>query len=190
MKISLILIFLVFSNTVYANSKYFPEGTFSVENESDDSVQNWYSGHLRSMKEEPLIEYSQDVVFRFTWLPTFHPPMAFRLEKNNAGEYVLYSKRTNGAGGYDPGQLNYNTKKVIRESEALELLVKIENECNFWNLPIVEKQHGFDGSQWIFEYKKLQQYHVVDRWTPENGCMYDVGKKLMKMSKARIREIY
>ena len=48
----------------------------------DSFVNTWYSKHLFVMRE-PLIygDKSKNEVYRFTWLRTFHNPIAIRIEK-------------------------------------------------------------------------------------------------------------
>ncbi len=42
--------------------------------------------------------------------------------------------------------------------------------------------YDFDGSQWIIELKKGDQYHVIDRWSPTEGAVYELGMMLVGMS--------
>jgi hypothetical protein len=43
--------------------------------------------------------------------------------------------------------------------------------AEFWTAPTEEENGtvGCDGAQWIMEGAKGGQYHVVDRWSPDEG---------------------
>ena len=51
-----------------------------------------------------------------------------------------------------------------------------------------DDRNGVDAAQWIFEGLKGGEYHIVDRWSPENGevhslgimMLIDLAKKLLK----------
>ena len=169
-------------------TKYFPDGLLSERGDLDTFVQSWYGKHLASMKEPTLLGSSTQH-YRFTWLPTFHPPMIFRISVEGE-KYVLHVKRTDGAGGYDPGKIIDNIKLEIPNEVALNSIQKLEGECKFWEQPTKLDTMGLDGSQWIFEASSKGKYHIVDRWSPDNGCFYEVGTELMSLSKLKISEIY
>lgn len=177
---------------------YFPYGTFDDDEEWDLFTQDWYSSHIESMSEPILYTYVGKPVYRFTWLRTFHPAMAFRINAKPDGSYALVSKRTNGAGGYQPGRLIDNEEQRLPTGKGGELIRMLEVDCDFWSLPtreqaIVEGDEivaGTDGAQWIFEAMVSGRYHVVDRWSPNNGCLHAVGVEIMNLSKLEIDEVY
>jgi len=63
----------------------------------------------------------------------------------------------------------------------------------FWKLPPVLDDGGVDGAQWIIEGVRYGDYHVVDRWSPQNGEIRSLGlyilRDLAKLKLAR-NEIY
>jgi len=188
MKIIVPIIILLAGCVSQAPTKYFPDGRLSERENLDFFVQSWYGKHLASMKEPALIK-SDAQQYRFTWLPTFHPPMIFRISVEDES-YVLYVKRTDGAGGYDPGRIIDNIKHQIPNEVAINTIRKLEDECMFWEQPTKLDTLGLDGSQWIFEASSKGKYHIVDRWSPNSGCFYEVGVELMSLSKLKINEIY
>jgi len=159
---------------VDSNQFYFPLEVFrdtSSYKGREVFIDKWYSKHLFAMKE-PLIysDPSPKAIYRLTWLRTFHNPVAIRIEKNG-NTYQLYWKVSSGAGGYKPGKLTIDKRKVIDKS----LWNKFQNqlhELQFWTLKTNEKISGNDGSQWILEGKVGKLYHVVDRWTPNTQSNY------------------
>lgn len=69
------------------NQGYFPLEIFtdtSIYIGYDTLHIEWYSKHLRAMKEHLLFNKKQDkLTFRFLWLRTFHNPIAIRIEKQS-----------------------------------------------------------------------------------------------------------
>ncbi len=148
-----------------SNTFYFP-GDFN------DFGNKWYSKYLFYLKEPVLFkDTSSDEIYRFTWLRTFHHPICIRFVKQN-NTYTLYWKESNGAGGYEPGVIIIN-KKMNVDRKTWETFSEKIKESNFWNLPTDDDDLlGLDGSQWILEGRSTNQYHVVDRWTPNNASSY------------------
>ncbi|MDR0895721.1 MAG: hypothetical protein LBN06_10560, partial [Prevotellaceae bacterium] len=102
-------------------------------------------------------------VIRFTWLRTFHNPIAIRIEKSSQG-ITMYWKRCDGAGGYEPGKLIANKKKGITE-EQWQQLMSLLDKASFWNPVLEEEEIGFDGAQWIVEAAGGDFYHVMHTWS-------------------------
>jgi len=157
-----------------------------TQNALDTSFNEWYSKMLFAMKEPVLSSYQGDKeIYRFTWLRTFHHPVAIRLEKQN-NIIRLFSKVCNGAGGYEPGQLIFDTIHNVTFDQYKSLTQKIDN-INFWNLKTEQRDEaGKDGSEWIIEAVKDNKYHMVTRWTPSEGRqdnIRSVGEFLVSLSK-------
>lgn len=154
---------------------YFPIGKFSdseMFQGRDTFVNTWYSQHLFAMREPVVyMDKSQNEIYRFTWLRTFDNPVAIRIEKHG-NSHLLFWKLCDGAGGYEPGQLTINKQKTIQK-ETWEEFKKHLDQINFWNLETNETRLlGTDGSRWILEGKTVNNYHVVDRWTPNQKSKY------------------
>lgn len=118
------------------------------------------------MKEPILyLDDAKNEVYRFTWLRTFHNPIAIRIEKQGDA-YLLFWKLCSGAGGYQPGELTINKQKSI-DKATWDKFMELINRTTFWTMTSLDPDHGgFDGAQWILEGKSAKQYHVVDRWSP------------------------
>jgi hypothetical protein len=128
--------------------------------------EGWYGKHLLALEERPLCGSVQEV-YRLTWLPTFHPSIVVRVERDSAG-YQLRAKRESGAGGYAPGHLAVDASVRLTTAEVRELsrLLKV---ADFWSLPTrpaPDDMQGLDGAQWVIEGLVSDRYHVVDRWSP------------------------
>lgn len=167
-----------FFTLCYSQNKdqfYFPLEVFKDSSAfvgHDTFVVTWYSKHLSAMNE-PIIysDKSEREIYRFIWLRTFHNPIAIRIEKTD-NSYFLYWKLCDGAGGYEPGNLVVNEQQKIDKLIWDTFIAKL-NQIDFWNLPTSIKSFGLDGSEWILEGKTSNNYHVVDRWMPnENSKFY------------------
>lgn len=147
---------------------------------------NWYSEHLKALDEPILTDSTSRQVFRFTWLRTFHNPIVVRIE-NYENVINLYWKVSDGAGGYEPGEIIENKSKELTLSDWTTFYNKI-NQADFWNLPTVSKDLlGTDGAQWILEGKVPGEYHVVDRWL--GGSIHSICMELLKMTDLNIEEL-
>jgi len=170
---------------------YFPLEIFrdtSIFVGYDTFTVNWYSKHLKAMKEPLLFNKSlSKEVYRFTWLRTFHNPVVIRVEKS--GRYVqIQWKVCSGSGGYEPGEIIQDgTKKISFKSwKRMQELIKI---ANYWDLSTMDKSViGFDGSHWILEGVKDEEYQVVDRWTPKSGKYYDLCNFILGLTGLKIYE--
>jgi len=185
----LILAICVIPTSGFATDNYFPEGSLAERKDLGNFTQEWYGKNLKALEEPALSLQDQEDTYRFLWLRTFHEPMAFRLLKSGKESFKLVIKKTGGAGGYEPGEIIVNKTIDLSNKQIHDLLDKI-NECDFWNMPSQEKDIGADGSQWILEGKKGGEYHFVDRWSPESGCIYEIGRMFMKYSNLKIENIY
>jgi len=145
----------------------FPQGTF------DPFVDDWYSKQLRAAYEKPLRPSGQDSVevYRFTWIPSFHPTTTVRLVRK-ANEYRLIATRLSGAGGYRPGHAILSKSLVLPRHQGEQVLAWI-SEMEFWSMPteepdkLTEDGHlvlGADGAEWLLEGADQHRYHAVTRW--------------------------
>ncbi len=155
-------------------------------------VRRWYSNHLRAMSEPALSCGSggnQDV-YRFTWLRTFHHPIAVRVTHSDGGT-VLEAVELGGAGGYEPGKVIRQIRKPLSPREWEALADRIE-KAEFWQQPSHDAagDSGRDGAQWIVEGRHAHTYHVVDRWSPSEGAYRALGLRFIELSGFHPDSIY
>jgi hypothetical protein len=138
---------------------------------------------LFALQEPVLKNYNGDKeIYRFTWLRTFNHPVSVRLEKQ--GDVVkLFSKVCNGAGGYEPGKIIFDTTINFTKKQVDTANIKLD-VAKFWTLQTeARKDNGKDGSEWIIEVFKSNKYHMVVRWTPEKGTSFRrIGEYLISVS--------
>lgn len=146
---------------------------------------NWYSSHLSAMDEPVLTDSLPTKIYRFTWLRSFHNPIVIGLENSN-DTITLYWKVTNGAGGYEPGEIVKNNSKKITIKEWRDITSNIDS-VDFWNLSSTNSGFpGTDGAQWLLEGKELGRYHMVDRWS--GGEIGRACLELLKLTNLSIKE--
>jgi hypothetical protein len=63
-------------------------------------------------------------------------------------------------------------------------------KADFWNMTPNELPRGLDGANWIIEGAKKGKYHIVDRWSPEDGPFREAALYLINLSKLKIDKIY
>lgn len=151
-------------------------------------VNSWYSGQLRAMSEPILYkDYSTDTSYRFTWLRTFHNPIAVRID-NKKGLILLSWKVCEGAGGYDAGKIIVDKQKKIPEANWLEFQ-KMISQIDFWSMPSTSNEIlGTDGAQWILEGINKGKYHVTDRWTPRGSDYAKCCEYLIELTDIKVKE--
>lgn len=188
--IAVLLLLTVQTGIVTAKEVFFPPGSLSDRVNVQDAIETWYSKHLRSMGEVPVYPAVADLhLYRLTWLRAFHHPMVFRLEVRSNGTAKLYTKMTDGKGGYAPGKLILSEEKHLTKTQVDKLL-NILNSMPFWTAPSLDDKHGMDGARWILEGVSDGLYHVVDRWSPEPGEFLDWSLLLMQLSGQNLGPLY
>lgn len=158
-------------------TSYFPHGGRSAPEGYHRLFAEWYSKHLRAMKEGPFY-YAENVEaerYRFLWLRTFHHPVAVRVWDAGGDRFVTL-KELSGAGGYEPGRLLLERTRKLSKGEWDEFKRLLDEAC-YWEMPTADDTLGNDGAQWVLEGVRENRYHVVDRWTPKGGsyreaCLY------------------
>jgi hypothetical protein len=170
------------STTFYFETK--PNWQDTTINAVDSFSNSWYSKILFALHEPVLKNYYGDKeIYRFTWLRTFNHPVSIRLEKQ--GDIIkLFSKVSNGAGGYEPGEIIFDTIINLTEKEIDTINFKLD-KAKFWTLQTDSSaDNGKDGSEWIIEVCKNNKYRMVVRWTPEKATDFRrIGEYLISISR-------
>ena len=172
------------------SSETMRQGSPNQSINSLDSFRNeWYSKYLKAMDVSSLNSIAEsDETYRFLWLRTFHHPIAIRVWRKGEERNMVF-KELDGAGGYDPGKLIANRTRRLTTDEW-DKFIKLLQQASYWQLPKESKNGGRDGAQWILEGKKDEQYHVVDRWSPEGGSYREACLYLLKLSGQKQKELY
>jgi len=163
------------------NPRYFPVGVFaSVKSDDGNFKARWYAEELRGLKEPSLSEpaSSGESIYRFTWLRTFHHPIVVRIAIHASGTGTLTVRMSDGAGGYAPGKLILNSAREISMTEVRHVLDTVD-AMNFWQMPPSAGPLYLDGAEWMFEASVRDKYHVVDRQSPQDGPLRELGLYLV-----------
>jgi len=166
---------------------YFPAGANDTLHLNTFEVK-WFSEQLAALEEPVIFNDSTGFEgYRFTWLRTFHNPIAIRIEKQG-DEYWLFWKKCDGAGGYAPGEIITDRKRKIEIKDWAAFQKKVDS-IDFWKMPARIRNYGNDGAEWILEGRVNGTYHVVDRWSPDSAnayfrCCYF----LVQLTRMKIRE--
>jgi hypothetical protein len=157
-----------------ADESYFPDLVFDNEDkEHNDFTVDWYTQHLKAMREASLWILSQGdrgaTSYRFLYLPTFTRPLSVRI--SGTGETAsLHVVQLDGKGGYKPGKIAYDRTVGLTAAQWADFqryLIRIK----FWNAPArpgLELDQGIgagltqDGTRMVFEGIQEGRYQVFD----------------------------
>ena len=160
---------------------FFPTGVFAPDEVNEDSIRSQrYSEQLTALQEPSLFESKQDDTaqsYRFLWLRTFHHPVAVRVLIHADGSGTLVTKMGDGMGGYEPGNLIVDKTELLPADRVKKFSEELQH-LGYWTLPGLpgrETTVGTDGARWVIEGVRGGTYHLVDRWSPENGPVRELG---------------
>ena len=182
----------IHSVTIDTNRYYFPFEIFKDTASfigSDTFQVERYTRNLKALGESSLFNKNiSNEIYRLLWLRTFDNPVAIRIE-NDQDCYRLFWKVSNGKGGFEPGELVSFKSRQIDESDWNKFQYLLD-KIDFWNYETVETGlHGDDGSRWVIEGRKGNNYHLTDRWTPQNNDYFKCGEFLIKLTDLEIPEV-
>ena len=169
--------------------RFFPE---PADNPKDQLKDDWYAMYLTALRERPLCCNSSGSaeVYRFTWLRTFHHPVVISLEHDLKGRWLMHTKVSSGAGGYEPGILGLDLVRSMSSDDTRPLRDTMSVDSTFWTTEAQDSSVGFDGAEWIIESRIGDNYHFVDRWTPRRGLIHDIGLQFLALSGAYFDPVY
>jgi hypothetical protein len=154
-------------------------------------IDAWYSGELRSLGERPLYVEAGSVVLprlttlRFTWLRSFHNPVSIRVEYLQSGRARMTATRARVAGSHYLGHVQ-RVERVLTHEE----LDRLDSTRLGPDSDAGEYCRGADGSNWIIEESGPEGYAFVDRWSPEDGPVRELGMTLLNFTGWKIDPVY
>jgi hypothetical protein len=127
-------------------------------------------------------------IYRFTWLRSFHHPIAIRIKKTN-NEVMLFWKVGKGASGYEPEGLKESGMKRLSLDEWANF-ERLINESNFDSLPNEKYTPKTDGATWTLERKSPELYKAHHTNWPskelKEACLYLLSKTRIKVKEKNI----
>ncbi len=170
---------------------YFPlyrkgQKLITNSNTLDTSLNKWYSKALIDMKEPNMYTTkSDDEIYRFTWLRSFHNPIAIRFKKHN-NTYTLCTKELLDYQGYIPQEIKVNTEEEMTVEEWEKFKSKIDY-LNFWRIISNDPfPRPHDGAEWILEGFSKNKYHFIARTSPEDKNYRDCCRYLLSLTNLNI----
>ncbi|CAN5348165.1 hypothetical protein BH10PSE1_BH10PSE1_21200 [soil metagenome] len=139
----------------------------------DDFRASWYGKHLSAAGEAALFQMSGPTL-RFTWLRTFHAPVVIRVDTTADGSVTMTATELSGAGGYEPGTVSRRIERRLSDEETAALVRTLEDTAVLEQPPRA-CDLGLDGAQWIIESVGPNGYWFVDRQSPRDGPVRELG---------------
>ncbi|HYC74108.1 hypothetical protein [Brevundimonas sp.] len=146
----------------------------------DEHRAGWYGRHLRAAGESPIFDGSRPAL-RFTWLRSFHAPVVIRLNPTTDGGVLMTATELSGKGGYDPGGVTRRIERRLSAEESAAVARVLETTGALAQRPR-DCDLGLDGAQWILESAGPEGYRFVDRWSPREGPVRELGLHLIGLT--------
>lgn len=169
-------------------SLYIPKTEFTDLESYESNLPRLFSDYLKAANE-PVIFDDSSVAFavRLTIQGAFKGGIVVRVEENRNGDAVAQFKR------FGPKRPD-NTEPLVEQGEirltknAIMELRKFVAQQGFWAVTNKQEVIGSDGSYWVVEVKDGQKYHVVYRWWPSGGPVFEIGTALLNLAGAHFAD--
>lgn len=177
----------------FADDNYFPAGIFGRHESELNWIRKFYSSSLAAMEEPPLTDKRNVETYRFVWLRAFHPPVAVRLWQTGNQSYMS-TKQLSDVGVPINGEAIFPKTLAVNETQSMtnEEWARFQDllkQAGFWSMPTTDATPiGLDGSGWLLEGEKQDQYHMVHRQSPEQGAYRELCIYLLRVSRVKIDE--
>lgn len=113
-----------------ASTNFVPDNGWPDNEWRAEFYENWFGKQLAAAGELPMVEgadLSGSVSrFRLLVLPSFSPASVYRIDERQSGKFILTRTVLNGAGGYDPGEVDTKAKRELTDIETANLAQLIE----------------------------------------------------------------
>lgn len=142
-----------------SGKEYFPKGNAS-----------YYTQYLSAMKEPSVkadLENGVERVIRFTYLRSFHDPLAVRIT-DIGGKLTVRAVRLKKDLEHRPVKVDHD-KSWDLDGNSTKVILALFEQKDFWKpLNSIEKArgNGKDGSNWIFEIHDKEGYRMIDIRNP------------------------
>lgn len=163
------------------------------QNELPPRAVDWYSELLHIMKEPGLCEVRNEPgmeTYRFLWIRTWMEPILVRVEIRGDGPARMILKRATPEQETRKHTLK-STKVSKLTSQDAEFVQMLLGESGFWEIPseINPGTITVDGASWVFEGSKDGKCHAVERDTPADGPVRQLGLGFL-LSVAKLKLLY
>jgi hypothetical protein len=146
-----------------------------------------YSQLWQEMKEPILAcgPFEGDEVFRLTWMHSFtrYPQLVVGATRTGATHTLAVAVSEwvpKPPGGVSP-RLRTRRERALSGDEWGELSSAIR-AADFWNTPGGLKGFGDDGATWLLEGRRGRGYHMVIKWSPNDGSFRTAAMFLIRLA--------
>jgi hypothetical protein len=163
-------------------AEYFPPGSLSPH--SPESAAHYsvrFGGVLEALQEKPLPRgEAAGATYRYTFMPSFSASIMVRVERAPSGETRLIRKELTPLGEKVTALAGTQTRRLTdSEWRSIEVLAQ---GASFWTLPPDTFEMGLDGAQLLLEGAGPRGYHVVHRWSPDDGSFLRLCARLRELA--------
>src|SRR5262249_24167185 len=107
-------------------------------------------------------------------LRSFGRPIAIRVLMHPDGTGTLTTKMTDRTGQH--GLLLIVNKTEPLPADRVKLFREKIKQLEYWAQPMRDpRPSGYEGARWVLEGVDQGRYRVVDRWSPRNGPVRELG---------------
>jgi len=147
-----------------------------------------YADHLDAAGEAPLFD-REGQVLRFTWLRFSHPPLVIRLETEADGSVRMIATELSGQGGGYPGEIARRIERRLSTLETIEL-GRVLEATRALEQPSTACDFELQGAHWLLEAVGPDGYRFVERLSPRDGPVRQLGLHLIRLTGWRYRDVY
>jgi len=181
--------------------EFFPErlyrgrDTYDRNPVLDEFSRGYYSAALSDADERPLVALAKagpadGLQLRFIWLPSFHNPAVITVSTTTQGQRRLVAKRILTPWTEDAAKPDIPVNRMLTDEESARLDQVIERSQVLSQPARDPRASGLDGSRWVVEAADGEAYHLVTRWSPEDGPVREVGTVMIGLTGWKLEEIY
>lgn len=137
---------------------------------------------LRAMGEGPLHPtVDTSATYRLFRLPSFRFPSVVRVAQRNGNWEIIGRLFRMDGWSFTPVAPLWERTRRLSDVEATRL-EHLLRALSFWTMPVTVERQGLDGTTWVLEGAQDGRYHVIDRWSPEEPPLVDLGEYLTAIS--------
>jgi hypothetical protein len=159
----------------------------------DEFERDYYSAALLDAGEPPLPEIASaapanTLHLRFIWIPSFHNPVIVRVTSAPNGDRWLVAKRLPSLSGESPAR--GSIERLLTREEARLVNALVEDSGILLESGRDTRMSGIDGARWVLEAADGKHYHLINRWSPDEGPVRKVGTAMLKLTGWQFEAIY
>ena len=157
--------------------------------------QDWYARTLQALGEPSFQELARrpGQAYRFLWLRHWHGAVSVRISR--VGDLAVADARTlSGRARFEDqgGRLVEARRVTLAGADWLRLEAQLA-AAGFWAAPAADPvDGGAEGARWVFEGVDDGRVHLVDRFSPDDPALVELGLAFLALAGLQVpeREVY